>query len=40
MKQLEIPEIDLNKELNKCKNMEDLIGKNGLMQRLFGNIRF
>lgn len=25
-------------ELKKCKNMEDLVGKNGLMQRLFGNI--
>lgn len=38
MKQLQIPDIDLNNELNKCKNMEDLVGKNGLMQRLFGNI--
>lgn len=38
MKQVEIPAIDLNKELNKCKSMEDLVGKNGLMQRLFGNI--
>jgi putative transposase len=38
MKQLQIPNIDLNKELNKCKSMEDLVGKNGLMQRLFGNV--
>lgn len=38
MKQLQIPNIDLSKELNKCKSMEDLVGKNGLMQRLFGNI--
>jgi putative transposase len=38
MKQLQIPDIDLSKELNKCKSMEDLVGKNGLMQRLFGNI--
>lgn len=38
MKQLQIPDIDLNKELNKCRSMEDLIGKNGLMQRLFGDI--
>jgi putative transposase len=38
MKQLQIPYIDLNKELNKCKSMEDLVGKNRLMQRLFGNI--
>lgn len=38
MKQLQIPNIDLNKELNKCKSTEDLVGKNGLMQKLFGNI--
>ena len=38
MKQLQIPDIDLNQELSKCKSMEDLVGKNGLMQRLFGNI--
>jgi transposase-like protein len=38
MKQLQIPNIDLNKELNKCKSIEDLVGKNGLMQRLFGNV--
>lgn len=38
MKQLRIPDIDLNNELSKCKNMEDLVGKDGLMQRLFGNI--
>lgn len=38
MKQLQMPNIDLNEELNKCKSMEDLVGKNGLMQRLFGNI--
>ena len=38
MKQLDIPDIDLSKELKKCKSMEDLVGKDGLMQRLFGNI--
>jgi putative transposase len=38
MKKLDIPDIDLKKELNKCKSMEDLVGKNGLMQRLFGDI--
>ncbi|AKN31625.1 transposase [Clostridium carboxidivorans P7] len=38
MNSLEIPDIDLKKELNKCKSMEDLVGKNGLMQRLFGGI--
>lgn len=38
MSGLELPDIDLNKELSKCKSMEDLVGKNGLMQRLFGGI--
>jgi putative transposase len=38
MNVLEIPDIDLKKELTKCKSMEDLVGKDGLMQRLFGGI--
>lgn len=38
MRELNVPQIDLNRELNKCRNMEDLVGKNGLMQRLFGDI--
>lgn len=38
MPELNIPNIDLNEELKKCSSMEDLVGKNGLMQRLFGNI--
>ena len=33
-----MPDINFDKELSKCKNMEDLVGKNGLMQRLFGGI--
>lgn len=38
MNNLTLPDIDFNKEVNNCKSMEDLVGKNGLMQRLFGNI--
>lgn len=38
MPELNIPDIDLNSELKRCKSMEDLVGKNGLMQKLFGNI--
>ena len=38
MPELNLPNIDLNEELKKCSSMEDLVGKNGLMQRLFGNI--
>lgn len=30
--------IDLNKELSKCKTMDDLCGKNGLLQRLIGGM--
>lgn len=29
MRQLNIPDIDLKKELSKCDSMEDLVGKNG-----------
>ena len=38
MNALKMPDIDLDKELNKCKSIEDLVGKNGLMQQLFGGI--
>ena len=38
MPDINIPDFNLNKELSKCKNIEDIVGKNGLMQRLFGNI--
>ena len=38
MNALEMPDMNLDKELSKCKNMEELIGKNGLMQRLFRGI--
>lgn len=37
MKSLDL-KIDLNQELSKCKTMEDLCGKNGLLQRLVGNM--
>jgi putative transposase len=30
--------IDLNEELSKCQTMDDLCGKNGLLQRLLGNM--
>ncbi len=38
MREIQKPDIDLNKELSKSKHMEDLIGQNGLMQRIFGNV--
>ncbi len=38
MNVLEMPNIDLDNELSKCNSIEDLVGKNGLMQQLFGGI--
>lgn len=36
--ELEVPDIDLKAEIKKCKTMEDVVGKNGLMQRLLGGV--
>lgn len=38
MTKINMPDINLNEEIAKCETMEDLIGKNGLMQRVFGGI--
>lgn len=38
MREIKIPDMNLNEELAKCGTMEDLVGKNGLMQRFFGGI--
>lgn len=35
---LEVPDIDLKAEIKKCKTMEDVVGRNGLMQRLLGGV--
>jgi len=35
---LKLQEIDLNEDLKKVKTMKDLTGKDGLMQRLMGNM--
>lgn len=37
-RELEVPNIDFNAEVKKCKTMEDVCGKNGLMQRLLGGV--
>ena len=31
---MKVPDIDYHEEVKKCKTMEDVVGKNGLMQRL------
>ena len=33
-----IPDLDYRAEVRKCKTMEDVVGKNGLMQKLFKDI--
>jgi len=32
------PKIDIDQELKKCKTMDDLCGKNGLIQKLIGGM--
>ena len=38
MKEIESPDFDLKAEVKKCKTMEDVVGKNGLMQRLLKGV--
>ena len=38
MKDIIIPDIDYQAEVKKCKTMEDIVGKNGLMQKLFKDV--
>lgn len=38
MKDIIIPNIDYKAEVKKCKTMEDIVGKNGLMQKLFKDV--
>ena len=33
-----IPDLDYQAEVRKCKTMEDVVGKNGLMQKLFKDV--
>lgn len=37
-KEIIIPDIDYQAEVKKCKTMEDVVGKNGLMQKLFKDV--
>lgn len=38
MKDIIVPNIDYQAEVKKCKTMEDVVGKNGLMQKLFKDV--
>jgi len=38
MKEISVPDIDYQDEVKKCKTMEDVVGKNGLMQRLLKDV--
>lgn len=35
---MKTPKFDLDKELESCKSIDDLCGKNGLVQRLIGGM--
>lgn len=37
-REIVIPDIDYQAEVKKCKTMEDVVGKNGLMQKLFKEV--
>jgi putative transposase len=37
-KEIPIPDIDYKAEIKKCKTMEDVVGKNGLLQRLLKDV--
>lgn len=38
MKEIKIPNINYEEEIKKCKTMDDVVGKNGLMQRLLKDV--
>ena len=38
MKEIKVPDIDYQAEIKKCKTLEDVTGKNGLLQRLFKDV--
>jgi len=38
MREISVPDIDYEGEIKKCKTMEDVVGKNGLMQRLLKDV--
>ena len=38
MKEIKVPNIDYESEIKKCKTLEDVTGKNGLLQKLFKDV--
>jgi hypothetical protein len=38
MKEIKVSNIDYEAEIKKCKTLEDVTGKNGLLQRLFKDV--
>lgn len=35
---MKLPDINYQEEIKKCKTMEDVVGKNGLMQKLLKDV--
>lgn len=38
MKEIKVPDINYQEEIKKCKTMDDVVGKNGLMQKLLKDV--
>ena len=38
MKEINVPNINYNEEIKKCKTMDDVVGKNGLMKKLLKDV--
>lgn len=38
MKEIDVPNINYQEEIKKCKTMDDVVGKNGLMQKLLKDV--
>lgn len=38
MEEINVPDTNYQEEIKKCKTLEDVTGKNGLLQKLFKNV--
>ncbi|KOA94176.1 transposase, partial [Clostridium botulinum] len=38
MRNFEVPDFDYKEEVKKCKSLDDVMGKNGLIQRMLKDV--
>ncbi|KOC30804.1 transposase, partial [Clostridium botulinum] len=38
MRNFEVPDFDYKEEVKKCKSLDDVMGKNGLIQRMLNDV--